>query len=102
MIVMAGSANATPLAGQTRLPAMSRQTFLDRRQQSIAAILPLQLIHQISQMGRQFGILRAKVLLQPFADGTADRSAGGAIDLFAALVDPVGHRGFRFALVAVD
>jgi hypothetical protein len=74
---------------------------LDRRQQSIAVILPLQLIHQISQMGRQFGTLRAKVLLQPFADGTADRSAGGAIDLFAALVDSVGHHGFRFAFVAV-
>jgi hypothetical protein len=52
-------------------------------------------------MGRQLGVVRAKVLLQPFADGTADRSAGGAIHLFAALVDSV-HRGFRFALVAVD
>jgi hypothetical protein len=82
---------------------MSGQAFgLDRRQQSIAVILPLQLIHQISQMGRQFGILRAKVLLQPFADGTADRSAGSLIDLFAALVDSVRHRWFRWAFVAVD
>jgi hypothetical protein len=70
-------------------------------QQSIAAVLPLQFIHQVPEMRRQLGIFRAKVLLQPFADGTADRSAGGAIDLFAALVDSV-HRGFRFALVAVD
>jgi hypothetical protein len=82
---------------------MSGQTFdLGRRQPSIALILPLQLIHQISQMGRQFGILRAKVLLQPFADGTADRSAGSPIDLFAALVDSVLHRRFRWAFVAVD
>jgi hypothetical protein len=66
---------------------------------SIAAVLPLQRIHQVPEMGRQFGIFRLKVLLQPFTDGTADRSAGGAIDLFAALVDSV-HRGFRFALVA--
>jgi hypothetical protein len=67
-------------------------------QRSIAAILPLQLVHQVPEMGRQFGVFRAKVLLQPFADGAADRSAGGAIDLFAAFVDSV-HRGFRFALV---
>jgi hypothetical protein len=61
--------------------------------------LPLQFIHQVPEMGRQFGIFRTKVLPQPFADATAYRSAGGAIDLFAALVDSV-HRGFRFALVA--
>jgi hypothetical protein len=72
-----------------------------RRLSSTAAVLPLQRIHQVPEMGRQFGIFRLKVLLQPFTDGTADRSAGRAIDLFAALVDSV-HRGFRFALVAVD
>ncbi|MHB8270029.1 hypothetical protein [Bradyrhizobium sp.] len=60
-----------------------------------------QFIHQVLEMGRQFGIFRAKILLQPFANATADRSAGGAIDLFAALIDSVGHRGFHFALVAV-
>jgi hypothetical protein len=68
----------------------------------IAAVLLSQLIHQVPEMGRQFGIFRAKVLLQPFADATAYRSAGGAIDLFVALVHSVGHRGFRFALVAAD
>jgi hypothetical protein len=73
-----------------------------RRQTSIAAVLLPQLIHQVLEMGRQFGIFRAKVLLQPIADATADRSAGGAIDLFVALVDSAGHRGFRFALVAAD
>jgi hypothetical protein len=66
------------------------------------AILPLQRIHQVPEAGGQFGIFRAKVLLQPFTDGTADRSAGGAIDLLAALVDSVGHCGFRFALVSLD
>jgi len=74
----------------------------NRRSPSIAAVLLPQLIHQVAEMGRQFGIFRAKVLLQPFADGPADRSAGGAIDLFAALVDSVGHRGFRFALIAAE
>jgi hypothetical protein len=65
---------------------------------SIAAVLLPQLIHQMLEIGRQFGIFRAKVLLQPFADTTAYRSAGGAIDPFAALIDSVGHRGFHFAL----
>jgi hypothetical protein len=72
------------------------------RQPSIAAVLLPQLIHQMLEIRRQFGIFRAKVLSQPFADATAYRSAGSAIDLFAALVDSVGHRGFRFALVAAD
>jgi hypothetical protein len=74
----------------------------NRRQPSIAAVLLPQLIHQVLQMGGQFGIFGAKVLLQPFAYATAYRSAGSAIDLFVALVHSVGHRGFRFALVAAD
>jgi hypothetical protein len=80
---------------------LQKPSWLKRRQPSIA-VLPLQLIHEVPEVGRQLGIFRTKVLLQPFADGTADRSAGAAIDLFAAFVDSVGHRGFRFALVAVD
>jgi hypothetical protein len=72
-----------------------------RRRQSILTVLPPKLIHQASELGGQLGFFRAKVLLQPFADATAYRSAGGAIDLFAALIDSVGHRGFHFALVAV-
>jgi hypothetical protein len=80
----------------------ARMFSSNRRQQSVAAVLPLQLVHQVLEMGGQFGSFGAKVLLQPFADGTANRSAGSAIDLFAALVDPVGHRGFRFAFVAGD
>jgi hypothetical protein len=43
------------------------------------------------EMGRQGRWLRAEVLLQPFADGVADRSAGFAIDLLAI------HDSFRFA-----
>jgi hypothetical protein len=87
------------------LPAQSRHAgkrfSSNRGQQSIAAVLLPQLIHQMLEMGRQFGIFRAKVSLQPFADATAYRSAGGAINLFAALIDSVGHRGFHFALIAV-
>jgi hypothetical protein len=67
-----------------------------------SAVLPLQLIHQVPEMGRQFGIFRVQVLSQPLTDGTANRSAGRAIDLFAALVDSVGHRGFRLAVIAID
>ena len=81
---------------------MSEVVWLTSRLGSIAAVLPLQFIHQMPEMGRQLGVFRAKVPLQPFANATADRSAGGAINLFAALVDSVGHRGFRFALVAAD
>jgi hypothetical protein len=44
-------------------------------------------------MGRQFGSFRANVSLQAFAHGTANRAASGAIDLFAALIGSVGHRG---------
>jgi hypothetical protein len=67
---------------------------------SIAAVLLPQLIHQVLEIRRQFGIFGSEVLPQPFADAAAYRSAGGAIDLFVALVDSVGHRGFRFALIA--
>jgi hypothetical protein len=71
------------------------------RQQSVAAVLPLQLIHQVPKMAGQFGRFGANTLPQPFSDATANRSAGSAIDLFAALVDSVGHRGFRFAFIAI-
>jgi len=45
-------------------------------------------------MGRQRRRFRAEVLLQSFADGVADRSAGVAIDLLAI------HDGFRFAFIS--
>jgi hypothetical protein len=96
--------NATRLCAKiaSAAPLCLKGFSSNRPQQSIAAVLPLQLIHQVPEVRRQFGIFRAKVLLQPFADGTADRSAGGAIELFAAFVDSVEHREFRFALIAVD
>jgi hypothetical protein len=64
-------------------------------------VLPAQLIHQMFQMGRQFGVNRAKVLLQPFAHGVAYRSAGLAIDLFAGIGDSAIHSEFRFVVMIV-
>jgi hypothetical protein len=80
---------------------MPEAAQLKSRASSITGVPLLQFIHQMSQMGRQFGGFGAKVVLQPFADGTADRSAGSPIDLFAALVDSVRHRRFRW-FVTVD
>jgi hypothetical protein len=59
-----------------------------------------QFIHQMLEMGRQTRGLRTKVLLQPFAHGVADRSAGLAIDLFAVVVDSAFHGRFRFLVVS--
>ena len=50
-----------------------------------AGVLFAQFIHQVRQMGRQFGFERADVLLQSFAHGLAKRPAGLAIDLFAGV-----------------
>ena len=44
--------------------------------------------------------LGAKALLQPFAHGIADRSAGLAIDLFAVVVDSAIHGEFRFVVIS--
>jgi len=55
---------------------------------------PVQLLQQMLEMGRQRRCLRAEVLLQPFADGVADRSAGAAIDLL------VIHDRFRFGFIS--
>jgi hypothetical protein len=52
------------------------------------------------EMGRQARGVRAKVLLQPFAYGVADRSAGLAIDLFAVVVDSTVHGRFRFLVIS--
>jgi hypothetical protein len=58
------------------------------------AFPPVQLLQQMLEMGRQGRCLRAEVMLQPFADGVADRSAGAAIDLLAI------HDSFRFAFIS--
>jgi hypothetical protein len=73
--------------------------LFNQGQLSISAVLLLQFIHEVPEIRRQLGIFRAKVFLQPFADGAAYRSAGGTIDVFAALADSVGHCGFRVVLV---
>jgi hypothetical protein len=61
----------------------------------------VQLSEQIFQMGRQGGFDRTKVLLQPFAHGFANRSAGLAIDLVAGVGDSAIHGEFRFVAIIV-
>jgi hypothetical protein len=58
---------------------------------------PAQLIHEMLEVGRQTRGLWLKVLLQPFAHGVADRSAGLVIDAFAVVVDSAIHGEFRFS-----
>jgi hypothetical protein len=41
-----------------------------------------------------------EVLLQPFAHGVADRSAGPAIDWFAVIGDSAIHDEFRFVVIS--
>ena len=60
-----------------------------------------QFIHQMFEMRRQGGYFRAEVLLQPFAHGFANRSAGLAIDLFAGVGDSAIHGEFRFGVIVV-
>jgi hypothetical protein len=58
---------------------------LIRHRAAAAFVTFAQFVHQVLEVGRQMRSLGAKVLLQPFADGIADRSAGLAIDLFAVI-----------------
>ena len=60
-----------------------------------------QFIHQMLEMRGQGGLFRAEVLLQPFAHGFANRSAGLAIDLFAVVADSAIHGEFRFVAIVV-
>jgi hypothetical protein len=62
---------------------------LVRRIRHVFVIAPTQFIHQMPEMGR--GRAETQVLLQPLADGIADRSAGLAIDLFALVGDSAVH-----------
>jgi hypothetical protein len=57
---------------------------------------PVQFVEQMLEVGGEARGLRAKVMLQPFAYGVADRSAGLVIDLFAVLVVSAVHSAFRF------
>ena len=58
----------------------------------MTVIVPFaQFIQQMLEVGREVRGLRGKVLLQPFADGIADRSARLAIEWFAVVVDRAAH-----------
>ena len=59
-----------------------------------------QLIDKLAQTRRQFGV-GTQVLLQPFADGVADRHAGLVIDPFETVIDSAIHRRlYEFHLAA--
>jgi hypothetical protein len=66
----------------------------------VGVIAPAQFVHQVFEVGRWTQGLRAKVPLQPFAHGVADRSAGLAIDLFAVVGDSAIHDEFRFVIIS--
>jgi hypothetical protein len=53
-----------------------------------------QFIHQLLQTGCELG-LRTQALLQPFADGIADRSCSPVINLFEIVVDSAIHNEFQ-------
>jgi hypothetical protein len=60
-----------------------------------------QFIDKLAQTRRQVGI-GAQALLQPFADGVADRHACLVIDLFEIIVDSCIHSGlYEFHLAAL-
>jgi hypothetical protein len=54
-------------------------------------VAAVQLIDELAQTRRQFG-LGVQALLQPFADGVADRHACPVIDLFYIVIDSTIHR----------
>jgi hypothetical protein len=54
------------------------------------------------EMGRQRGVNRPQILLQPFTHGLADRSAGLAIDLFSDVGGSAVHDEFRFKCATPD
>jgi hypothetical protein len=45
---------------------------------------------------------KTQVLLQPFADGIADRPTRLAIDLFALVGDSAVHGEFRFVVISMS
>jgi hypothetical protein len=67
---------------------------------SVSTVPPAQFIQQMLQVGR--GRARTEALLQPFADGIADRSARLAIELFAVVADSAVHGEFRFVVISVS
>jgi hypothetical protein len=62
----------------------------------VTVIVPFaQFIQQMLEVGREVRGLRGKVLLQPFADGIADRSRSPVINLFEIVVDSAIHNEFQ-------
>jgi hypothetical protein len=62
-----------------------------RRIPVIFAIPSAHFVGQMLKVGRRTQGSGGLALLQPFADGIADRSAGPAIDLFAVVRDSAVH-----------
>jgi hypothetical protein len=65
-------------------------------------VAPAQFIDQMFEVRGRLEGIRAQALLQPFANGVTDRSAGSAIDCLADLVDSAGHCCFRWSVVSVS
>ena len=60
-------------------------------------VAPAQFVHQMFEMGRQLGVNWLKALLQPFADGVANGSAGPVIYLFVIERNSSIHNEFHIA-----
>jgi hypothetical protein len=59
----------------------------------------VQFVQQMPEVGAEAHGFRTKILLQTFADGITDRSAGLVIDLSIGVVDEAIHDEFRFGSV---
>ena len=63
-------------------------------------VAPAQFVDEFAQPRREI-VLGVQALLQPFADGVADRRAGLVVDLFELVVDSGFHgRLYEFHLAA--
>jgi hypothetical protein len=69
-----------------------------RRLRAVLAVPLAQFIHQMLKVGRQARRVGTQILLQAFAYGVANRSAGLVIDLFAFVGDSALHGEFRFLI----
>jgi hypothetical protein len=95
-LVTAAAAKRNPFVREISrsLSALCRKNTLFRRPRPILAVPPAQVIDQLLQAGRG-RMVGAQVLLQPFAYGIADRSAGFTIDLSAVVGDSAIHDRIR-------
>jgi hypothetical protein len=74
----------------------SLENALVGRHPAAIIVPPVQFIEQMLEVGGEARGVRAKALLQPFAYGVADRSAGLVVDRFAVVVVSAVHGAFRF------